>query len=80
MDIHKIPLGEVIADFVDWLTLHGADYFDAFADTLATAINGFTHGLLWFNPLALIALFGADRPRHPAQMDAHRVLSCCPSC
>ncbi len=58
MNIPKIPLGEVTADFVDWLTLHGADFFDAFADTLETIIHGVIHGLLWFNPLALIALFG----------------------
>ena len=58
MDIPKIPLGDHIADFIDWLTLHGADYFDAFADTLATAINGSTQSLLWFHPLALIAIFG----------------------
>lgn len=58
MNIPKIPLGEVIADFVDWLTLHGADFFDAFADTLETTIHGVTDGLLWFNPLALIAVLG----------------------
>lgn len=58
MNIPKLPLGEVTADFVDWLTLHGADFFDAFADTLETLIHGVIHGLLWFNPLALIALFG----------------------
>lgn len=57
MDMQKIPLGQYIAEFIDWLTLHGADYFDAFADVLSTAINAVTHGMLWFNPLALIAIF-----------------------
>jgi glycine betaine/proline transport system permease protein len=58
MDIPRIPLGEVIAEFVDWLTLNGADYFDAFADAVATSITAFTGALLWFNPLALIVVFG----------------------
>lgn len=55
---YKIPLGSVIADGVDWLTLHGATYFDTFADGLELLIYGFIDGLNWFNPLALIALFG----------------------
>ncbi len=58
MDIQKIPLGDVIAKFIEWLTHHGAEYFDAFADTLATAITAFTQGLLWAPPLAMVALFG----------------------
>lgn len=58
MDIPKIPLGEVTAQFVDWLTLNGADYFDAFADAVATSITASTGALLWFNPLALIVIFG----------------------
>lgn len=58
MNKYKLPLGEVTADFVDWLTLHGADYFDAFSDVLEMTIHGVTDGLLWFNPFALIGLFG----------------------
>lgn len=58
MDIPKIPLGEVIADFIDWLTLNGAAYFDAFADAVAFSITTSTGALLWFNPLALIVIFG----------------------
>lgn len=54
----KIPLGQYIADFLDWLTYVGADYFDAFSDGLEVMISGATHGLTWFNPLALIGLFG----------------------
>jgi glycine betaine/proline transport system permease protein len=58
MNNYKIPLGDVMADFVDWLTLHGATYFDTFADILETSIHTVTDGLLWFNPLVLIGLFG----------------------
>ena len=55
---YKIPLGRVIAEFIDWLTLSGADYFDAFADGLEFLIYSVTDALTWFNPLVLIALFG----------------------
>lgn len=58
MNNYKIPLGEVTADFFDWLTLRGADYFDSFSDTLEMMIHAATNALLWFNPLALIGLFG----------------------
>jgi len=58
MDHYKLPLGQATADFVDWLTLHGADYFDAFADALQLTIQGAINGLLWLNPLALIGVFG----------------------
>lgn len=47
---HKLPLGEQIAGFVDWLTLHGASFFDKISDTLEFLIHGVTNGLLWFNP------------------------------
>ena len=30
----KIPLGQYIASFVEWLTQHGANYFDAIAQGL----------------------------------------------
>jgi len=56
---YKLPLGQVIADFVDWLTLHGANVFDYIAMALEGVIQGVTGGLLWFHPLALIALFAA---------------------
>ncbi|EPM52791.1 choline ABC transporter permease [Pseudomonas syringae pv. actinidiae ICMP 19073] len=55
----KIPLGEYIAAFVDWLTANGADYFDAIASTLEMMIHGFTFALTWFNPFVLIGLIAA---------------------
>ena len=58
MNNYKIPLGEVTADFVDWLILHGATFFDSFADALEMTITAVTDGLLWVNPLLLIGLFG----------------------
>ncbi|NAT39419.1 ABC transporter permease [Pseudomonas syringae pv. actinidifoliorum] len=55
----KIPLGEYIAAFVDWLTANGADYFDAIASTLEMMIHGVTFALTWFNPFVLIGLIAA---------------------
>nr|WP_277818181.1 choline ABC transporter permease subunit [Pseudomonas putida] len=55
----KIPLGEYIASFVEWLTQNGADYFDAIAQGLEFMIQGVTGTLTWFNPFVLIALFSA---------------------
>ncbi|CAI8852150.1 Glycine betaine transport system permease protein OpuAB [Pseudomonas sp. IT-P44] len=53
----KLPLGEHIARYVDWLTQHGAGVFDSISLSLSGIITVFTSALLWFNPLALIALF-----------------------
>ncbi|MGE8327314.1 choline ABC transporter permease subunit [Pseudomonas urmiensis] len=55
----KIPLGQYIAAFVEWLTQNGAEYFDAIAQGLEFMIHGVTSALTWFNPLVLIALFAA---------------------
>ncbi len=46
----KIPLGQYIAGFVEWLTQHGASTFDAIALFLETMIHGVTFALTWFNP------------------------------
>ena len=53
----KIPLGQYIASFVEWLTQNGANYFDAIAQGLEFMIHGVTSTLTWFNPFVLIALF-----------------------
>ena len=53
----KLPLGEHIARYVEWLTQHGAGLFDAISLSLSNIISAFTNALLWFNPLALIAVF-----------------------
>ncbi|MBH3357002.1 MULTISPECIES: choline ABC transporter permease subunit [Pseudomonas] len=55
----KIPLGQYIASFVEWLTQNGANYFDAIAQGLEFMIHGVTSALTWFNPYILIALFAA---------------------
>lgn len=54
---HKLPLGEHIAAFVDWLTQHGAGVFDWIAATLEAMIHGLTAALTWFPPLALVVIF-----------------------
>ncbi|MCO8162649.1 choline ABC transporter permease subunit [Pseudomonas sp. 21LCFQ010] len=56
---HKLPLGEYISAFVDWLIRHGANYFDAIASSLELMIHGLTFSLAWFNPYVLIGLIAA---------------------
>ncbi|MCW1247031.1 choline ABC transporter permease subunit, partial [Pseudomonas sp. SAICEU22] len=41
----KIPLGQYIAGFVEWLTQNGANTFDAIALFLETMIHGVTFAL-----------------------------------
>ncbi|MFT0859135.1 choline ABC transporter permease subunit [Ancylobacter sp. G4_0304] len=55
---HKIPLGNWLKSFVDFLTEHGQDVFDLISLVLGTLISGFTSALLFVPPLLLIALFG----------------------
>ncbi|WP_338498949.1 choline ABC transporter permease subunit [Pseudomonas sp. WP18] len=57
MTQEKLPLGEHIARYVEWLTQHGAGIFDAISLSLSGVITAFSSVLLWFNPLALIAVF-----------------------
>ncbi|MBO1536850.1 choline ABC transporter permease subunit [Pseudomonas sp. OA65] len=57
MTQEKLPLGEHIARYVEWLTQHGAGIFDAISLSLSGVITALTTALLWFNPLALIAVF-----------------------
>ncbi|MCQ6255390.1 choline ABC transporter permease subunit [Pseudomonas sp. Q11] len=53
----KLPLGEHMARYVEWLTQHGAGIFDAISLSLSGVITALTNALLWFNPLALIVVF-----------------------
>lgn len=53
----KLPLGEHIARYVEWLTQHGAGIFDAISMSLSGVITALTKTLFWFNPLVLIAVF-----------------------
>lgn len=55
----KLPLGEHIATGVDWLTQHGANFFDLISLSLSTVMTSFSAGLVWFNPLVLIAMLAA---------------------
>ncbi|MBP0439405.1 choline ABC transporter permease subunit [Tianweitania sediminis] len=52
----KIPIGNWGRTFFDFLTTNFAWFFDSLASTIASALDAFTDGLLWFPPLALIAL------------------------
>lgn len=53
---HKIPLGTWMADFVDWLTYHGANFFDAFSYGLESIIMMLVELVKWFPASGFIAL------------------------
>jgi len=52
----KIPIGEVIARFVDFLNDHAAGFFDAISDSLGWLIDGSTDLLMAIPALLLIAI------------------------
>ncbi|WP_312601627.1 MULTISPECIES: choline ABC transporter permease subunit [Pseudomonas] len=56
---HKLPLGQAISHFVDWLIMNFSGFFDLISDALSTVISSTTGALLWFNPLALTAILVA---------------------
>ena len=53
---HKIPLGNWMADFVDWLTYHGANFFDSLSYALESAIMLLVELAKWFPATGFIAL------------------------
>ena len=56
---HKLPFGKFVETIVNWLTQHGAGFFDFIQLVLGTVIDGLTHLLLLVPPLLLVALLGA---------------------
>lgn len=56
---HKLPLGAWMEAGVNALNEHARDVFDAISGGLGFLIEGLTGILLWFPPLALIAIFAA---------------------
>jgi glycine betaine/proline transport system permease protein len=54
---NKIPLGNWIRTFVDFLLDHGAGFFDAVSEVLKFFIEGLTDLMLWMHPLVLVAVF-----------------------
>ena len=54
---NKIPLGNWIKTFVDFLLDHGAGFFDAVSEVLKFFIEGLTDLMLWMHPLVLVAVF-----------------------
>lgn len=56
MEQYKLPLGNYIEIFVDWLVDNGASFFDAISESLEWLISIFTNALLWLNPIAFISL------------------------
>ncbi len=56
---NKIPLGQWIRAFVDFLNDHAAWVFNLIADVLGFLIEGLIDVLQWFPPLVLVALIAA---------------------
>lgn len=56
MEQYKLPLGNYIETFVDWLVDNGASFFDAISESLEWLISLFTDALLWLNPIAFMVL------------------------
>ena len=56
---HKMPIGKWVQGAVDWLTAHGAWFFDG----LALALKGMIDAILWLlatpHPLVVVAAIGA---------------------
>jgi glycine betaine/proline transport system permease protein len=51
---HKLPLGRAVETMIDWITYHGAGFFDAFAYGLENLVLGASDVLLWLPPVVLI--------------------------
>ena len=56
LSAHKIPLGDWIGGFVDFLNDHAAWFFDLISVVLGFLVEGTIDVLLWCPPLLLIAL------------------------
>jgi glycine betaine/proline transport system permease protein len=56
---NKIPLGVWLKDFVAFLNQYAQGFFDLISLILETIIEALLQVMLWFPPLALVALFAA---------------------
>ncbi|SBT16299.1 Glycine betaine transport system permease protein OpuAB [Marinomonas gallaica] len=52
---HKIPLGDTMETFVNWLIDVASFFFDFISVTLETLIFSMVDGLEWMNPFAVVA-------------------------
>ncbi|MDK2776265.1 MAG: choline ABC transporter permease subunit [Pseudomonadota bacterium] len=59
MEQYKLPLGEYIEIFFDWLVDSAAGFFDAVSVSLEWLIVSSTDALLWLPPLAFMLLLSA---------------------
>lgn len=56
---HKLPLGALIEDLVDWLTLNAAGFFDAISLSLEWLILNLVSIMHWFPPVVPILVTAA---------------------
>ncbi|MDP2522481.1 choline ABC transporter permease subunit [Neptunomonas phycophila] len=56
---HKLPLGDVMERFVDWLTLNAAGFFDTISISLEWVITLLVDLFQWFPPMVIVAFTAA---------------------
>ena len=56
---HKLPLGDVMERFVDWLTLNAAGFFDTISISLEWVITLLVDLFQWFPPMSIVAFTAA---------------------
>lgn len=59
LEDNKIPVGKAAGNFFDWLQVHGAWFFDGFAEVMEALVDGILWCLEAPHPLIVVALFTA---------------------
>jgi glycine betaine/proline transport system permease protein len=77
MENYKLPVGEYIELFFDWLVDNASWLFDAISFALEKLINGSTDALLLLNPIAfmLLVAFFAYRLHRSVSLVVYVILS-----
>lgn len=57
IEIPKIPVGDALQDFFDWLTTHLGGFFDAVSNVIGSAVDGFISLLEAPDPVVLALIF-----------------------
>ncbi|MEU1513215.1 proline/glycine betaine ABC transporter permease [Streptomyces sp. NPDC005811] len=57
IDVPKIPVGDALQDFFDWLTAHGGGFFDSVSNVVGSAVDGIVNLLEAPDPVVLALVF-----------------------
>ncbi len=58
LPLPRVPVGEAVADAVDWVNDVAGPALDVFADALSVVVDGFTAALLFLPPIVMVVLLG----------------------